>query len=227
MLSSISADSRVLCVDTCSILDILHEPMRNDVRENDRTAALELINIAEEHSKLYVCTAELVQKEYIDTVDSVEDRSKRAIHELCNHVMKMERLSKIHGVGGGVDIGHWQEYVEKCREVADRWMRVGVVLAGSDSINERALARVLSGRSPSRRGKESLKDCIIIETYLNSVREVRKVGFSGPVVFMSSNTSDFASEKNMSISDDLVDEFKALQLEYVSNMAAARNRLGL
>ena len=216
----------MLCVDTCSILDILHEPMRNDVRENDHSAALELVGIAEEHVHFQICVAELVCQEYDDAVESVQSKSENAIGQLCDLVLKMERFANLHNIDGVVDINHRQRYVKICRTIADRWICAGAKVSGSQTINERALARVLSGRTPSRQGKDSTRDCIILETYLDHVRTMRDNGFAGPIVFLSSNTEDFASLEKSKISEDLNDEFQSLKLEYAPNMAAAKYFLG-
>lgn len=71
-----------------------------------------------------------------------------------------------------------------------------------------------------------MKDCVILETYLAYVREVRE-NSTRTVVFMSSNTRDFANERGNDVADEIRDEFVALDLKYAPNMRMAWQLLGL
>ena len=72
-----------------------------------------------------------------------------------------------------------------------------------------------------------MKDCVILETYLEHIRSLRDKGRTATAVFVSSNTSDYAADDKTTIKDDIKDELESLGLEYASNMGAARGLLKL
>ena len=72
-----------------------------------------------------------------------------------------------------------------------------------------------------------MKDCVILETYLDHVRELREGGLTAPIVFVSSNTKDYAEPSGGMVRNDIKDEFESLELEYAPNMAAAKHMLNL
>ena len=76
-------------------------------------------------------------------------------------------------------------------------------------------------------GKIPYKDCVILETYLERVRELREDGLTAPIVFVSSNTRDYAEHSEARVRNDIKDEFESLELEYAPNMAAAKHMLKL
>ena len=138
----------------------------------------------------------------------------------------------VHPVERSVSESEWlpsprcQEHPDRCRQVADRWMKVGRDADQSDETVSRAVARVLQGRAPSRRGKDSTKDCIILETYLEHVRNARQRGFKASAVFVSSNTRDYATSAAR-LSRDIAADLAALFVSYAPNMAAAKALLSL
>ena len=84
------------------------------------------------------------------------------------------------------------------------------------------MARVLKRQPPSRRDKDSTKDCLILETYLEHVRYARRAGLQERAVFISSNTADYAKSE-ASLPGELASEFGSVQLNYAPNMAAAQS----
>ena len=72
-----------------------------------------------------------------------------------------------------------------------------------------------------------MKDCVILETYLEYIRKLRDDGIKTPVVFVSSNTRDYAGTRGAVVRDDIKSEFDELGLEYAPNLAAARHFLKL
>ena len=72
-----------------------------------------------------------------------------------------------------------------------------------------------------------MKDCVVIETYLEIARGLRAGGLAAKIVFVSSNTRDYAGETGSTLRPDLAREFATLNMEYAPNLAAARNFLGL
>jgi hypothetical protein len=71
-----------------------------------------------------------------------------------------------------------------------------------------------------------VKDCSIIEHYLELCRHLRADGFSAACVFASSNTRDFCVRKNV-LHQNLEQEFQAVGLAFAVNLGAAKPLLGI
>ena len=210
----------VLCLDTCTVLDILRDPRRVSVRVNDHTACISLLGAAEAN-QLDVFLTHVVRTEFGDHVEDVEREAQRGLDAITDDISKVDALATLHGSPGVTDIRHWHGHVGRCRQVAERWLEVGQDAVQSTAVESRALARVLQGRTPSRRGKDSTKDCLILETYLAHVDTARQAGLKESVVFVSSNTKDYARSAG-GLPKDIADDFAALDMEYAPNMAAAK-----
>lgn len=225
MLLALSSPNPILCVDTCAILDILRDPRRESVRTNDQSASLALLGHAEA-DRLDVYVTELVRMEFADHVDEVQREAEAGLASLSDDVAKIDALAALHGSSGRTDVSHWNGHPGRCRQIADRWMKVGRDAVQSDDAVSRAVTRVLQGRAPSRRGKDSTKDCIILETYLEHVRNARRGGLTASVAFVSSNVRDYATSAAR-LSQDIASDFGALLVSYAPNMAAAKALLSL
>ena len=217
----------ILCVDTCVILDILRDPTRETIRVHEHEASLALLRAAETDKKLVILVAEQVREEFEENVDDVQTKAKRAIVKFRNRIDEINDLVGLYGSSGQIDPSHWEDHELRCREVADRWLKVGDSISHSDQILSRATSRSIQARSPARKGKDSIKDCLILETYLERVRELREDGLSAPIVFVSSNTRDYAEHSGAMVRNDIKNEFRSLELEYAPNMAAAKHLLKL
>jgi hypothetical protein len=89
-----------------------------------------------------------------------------------------------------------------------------------------AFARMNAGLAPARRGKESSKDCLVYETYVEAVTALRRVGVATPIVFLSSNTHEYFTEGRI-LKSEIAAEFGKVNLVYAPNMSAAKHALGL
>ena len=214
----------ILCVDTCAILDILRDPRRDNVRVNEQSASISLLGHAESE-RLDVLVTRLVRTEFADHVDEVQREAETGISAVADAIAKIDALATLHGSPGRTATLHWAGHGGRCRQIADRWMNVGKDALESNDIESRAVRRVLQGRAPSRRGKDSTKDCIILETYLEYIRSAREERVAAPIVFVSSNTTDYATS-SARLSQDISADFAQLQIDFAPNMAAAKVLLG-
>ena len=220
-------DVPILCLDTCSVLDVLRDPTRHDVRRHHQEASLALLELAEAGDGVRSFVADLVRTEFRDNVQHVQDEAIRAIQEIEKQITKLNELVALHGSRGVVDLRNWAGHVERCRDVAERWLTASTVVQDSEQNRLDAINRLTEARAPARRGKDSVKDCIILETYLGLVRRIRAGGVAAPAVFVSSNTKDYAERGTTAIRNDVESEFRSLELEYAPNMGAARHLLGI
>ncbi len=224
-LSTVAAASvPTLCIDTCSLLDIMRDPTRADARPHERQAAIDLIT-AIEAGDLSCLVAEQVELEFREHDAQIQTEAEDAIRRLVECV---DRANAVHGVfatATNVSLGHLAAQVTLARAVVERWLQSAQLAPGSDVVNSRAISRVNKNISPARRGKDSVKDCIVLETYLATVGGLRAHGMASTVVLLSSNTREYLSESKV-LKSDLAPDLTALAIGYAPNMAAAKAMLG-
>ena len=210
----------VLYLDTCAILDILRDPRRSDTRPRDQRASIQLLEAAETE-RLDVFLTALVRREFADNVDAVERDAERGLSSIIADVAKIDALASLHGSPGNAQTRHWHGHIVRCRQVADRWLNVGQDAEESDAVSRRAMTRVLERRPPSRRGQDSTKDCLILETYLEHARSAAQTGLRR-TVFVSSNTRDYAASATR-LPNELASDFANVLMDFAPNMAAAES----
>ncbi len=221
-----STESPILCLDTCSVLDVLRDPSRRAVNPQELDASLFLLDMAETGAALEVRVADQVRREYAAQVEGVQEEATLALAELQKGVRKIDELAALYGCKEQVVLEHWDGYPERCRQAADRWMNAARTTPRPSDVEKRAFARVNKGLPPAGRGKSEMKDCVILETYLAYVRALRTES-TRTVVFVSSNTTDFANDRRNDVADEIRDELLEVDLKYAPNMRIARRLLGL
>jgi len=219
-------ESPILCLDTCSVLDVLRDPSRADVRLQEQEASLFLLAMAEKGSALEVRVADQVRHEYAERVNRVQRETTLALTKLQRQIRKIDEFARLHGCESQVNLEHWDGHAERCRQAADRWMNVAKTAPTPSDVEKRAFARVNSALPPAGRGKNEMKDCVILETYLAYARALR-VDSTRTAVFVSSNTSDFANDRRNGVAEEIREEFLEVDLKYAPNMRIARRLLGL
>lgn len=217
----------VLCADTCVILDLLRSPSRDDVRPEHHRAAFHLLTAMEGGSDLIGLMAEQVVHEVAENRLAVTDEATKNLEKFRAQVARVDAVVAVFGATGAIDLSHLDGHVDLSALVVDRWLKASWLVAQAAGIADRALLRVNKGRTPADRGKQSMKDCVVIETYLDVVKRLRDAGHVGPVVFASSNTKDYAATNGSNLKPDLEAEFTALNMLYAPNLAAAKHQLGL
>jgi len=217
----------VVCLDTCSILDVMRDPARDSAREHEATAALQLLDQLENGPGLIALLADQVRLEFADHAQSIQDETSRALDKLRERIARVSHITATFGVAANIDPKHLDGHAERARAVVDRWIAATTATPQGTEIPSRALLRLNSARTPARKGKDSMKDCVVIETYLEAVHQLRNSGLTAKVVFASSNTKDYAMEPTSNLRTDLAAEFSLLGIEYAPNLAAAKHMLGL
>ena len=202
----IAVNTPIVCLDTCSILDILRDPTRKDVRIHEQEASLELLREAESRQQLNAIVTDLVLTEFRENVQRVQEESENRIAGLRDQVAKLDELATLHGSPGEADSRHWVDHAVRCRNAAERWLKASTVVSRSEQIELAALRRSTQARAPAGRGKDAIQDCIILETYLKFVRELREDGLTARVVFVSSNIKDYAESESTALRTDIESE---------------------
>src|SRR5271165_1230003 len=210
--SIVSAGLPVLCIDTCSLLDIMRDPTRDTVKPDDRQAAIELVTIAESGG-LACLIADQVSIEFAEHDRPVQEEAKQNLLKVRQQIERINKLSAVYGAPGALSLRHLDDHVTRARAVVERWLARLENVKPSAGMPAKAFARVNAGLAPAARGKESSKDCLVYETYLEAVTALRSGGLLKPIVYLSSNTKEYLTESKV-LKPDIVKDFGTLNLQY-------------
>lgn len=217
----------ILCVDTCTLLDVVRDVTRASVQLGNANACLSLLHKAETGTALVVLIADQVRLELTNNLPVVEQEAFDALLKFQSQAQRIDAIANAFGAGGALQMQHLHHHVPRTRAVFDRWTACAQSVTPDQTVAARAFQRVNGPRTPARPGKESMKDCVIVETYLDAATQLRSAGLSSPIVFASSNTKDFHASGSSHLASDISADFGALQIEYAPNFGAAKHLLGL
>lgn len=225
LLAIASANVPALCVDTCSILDVMRDPARPSAKVHERQAAIDLVAAAEA-GRLVCFMAEQVSIEFAQHDKSIQDEAIRSVENVREKIERINALSSVYGTPNNLNLSHLDDYVPRSRMVVERWLSRLERVTPGPQVHEKAFARMNAGISPAERGKESSKDCLIYETYLELISNLREAGSRAPITFLSSNTKEYLTDGKV-IKSDIAGDFDRLKLIYAPNMSAAKYALKL
>ncbi|MRS17959.1 hypothetical protein GJV08_02170 [Enterobacteriaceae bacterium RIT692] len=215
----------VLLLDTCVLLDIIRDVTRESVQAHNVIAGLELLRKAESGEDLFILIAPQVQLELSDNESDVELESERALKTILSRIKNVDSISFEYGSAVRITVSHLDDYVLRAKKILERWKNVSFLVPQNTDVVDRAFIRVTKSITPARKGKDSIKDCVVTETYLDIAQDLRAKGLTAPIVFASSNTKDYCHAKNLAV--DLEQEFSKFNIKYSPNLGAAKHLLGL
>jgi hypothetical protein len=214
--------------DTCFLLDIIRDPTRDTVHPSDRAAAMKIVNGLTGPSPLIVsCIADQVHLELDEHREAAESEAANALRAAAQRLRRMDDVFSALGGSGITDMSHLHGHGVQAGMVLDKWLMASERVAQEPNVPARAFDRVNQARTPARKGSQSMKDCVVIETYLDLAGRLRGLGFGERIVFASSNTKDYAQSPGSAVKADLAQEFSTLQIEFAPNFGAASFLLGL
>ncbi|RDD92966.1 hypothetical protein DTW89_10790 [Acidovorax sp. BoFeN1] len=224
----VQANAPVLCLDTCSVLDVVRDPYRETSQPHDAVAAMDLLQAMESGNRLVGLLADQVHQELATHLPEIEDEARRGLQKLRSHISRVDGLVSALGAPVRTNLSHWDQHVANAASAVRRWIGASTAAPESTAIPNRAYARVMQVRAPARKGKDSLQDCVVLETYLETVAELRQHGLTTTVVFLSSNTNDYGTPTSRSqLQPSLAAEFAAFGMRYASGHGMAKALLGL
>ena len=217
----------VLFLDTCMLLDVVRDVTRESVTSQNLSACLALLALVETRTDLVVCLATQVKSELNDNLSGVEDDSRAKLTKYVSEALRIDQAARLFGATGAMNTGHLFDHVARARKAMDRWLPVAHEASSEGDIPGRAWRRVSLGIAPAKKGKESMKDCVVIETYFEAADQLRKAGLSTPFVFASSNTKEYHEPNTSHLTPDLQSQFTLMGMEYAPNYGSAKHHLRL
>lgn len=217
----------VLCVDTCAVLDLMRDPTRETALPRIRKAGLDLLKLAEQGG-LAILLADQVALEFAANERAVREEASLALRKLRQQVQRIDELASVYGAEGAAEMGHLDDHVDRAGAVVDRLIDVAIGVTPSNDIPGRAMVRVNEARAPAAKGKESFKDCVVFETYLEAGAQLRAGGSQSPIVFVSSNPKEYFEPGSGSVlKADIAHDLGASRMVFAVSMEHAKNALGL
>ncbi|WP_203077183.1 hypothetical protein [Falsiroseomonas ponticola] len=211
----------ILIPDTCALLDIIQAPVRDTFRVEDAMAIRRVLHALDgTPPRLVAVVPELVPAEFADNVARAEREVTEGLARLDSEAQAAaRRMGWLDGAAPDPmpalgERGH----PAFGRTLANQALTRAVLVRHSVDDRDRASLRVLLNTAPSRRGSQSYKDCLIVETSLAFVREYRACGGAAAVAFLSSNTKDYMEGR--SVRAPLNDNFDDLGITFVSRWSA-------
>jgi hypothetical protein len=217
----------VLFVDTCTILDIVRDITRETYLQADAAASISILKAAETGTELVVCLASQVTTELAANLADVEDEARKRLAKYLAEARRIDAVATVFGAAGSNSTSHLVDHVARAKIVMNRWPAIAVPLQSDTVVVAAAWQRVGNARAPARKGKESMKDCVVVETYLHAAKQLRSAGLTSKLVFASSNTKEFHQAGTSHLHPDLAADFGPLNLEYAPNHGAARHLFGI
>ena len=223
----LAAEAPVLMLDTCSLLDIVREPMRTDCKLGNVKAAIAMLLAAESKSKLTVLIAEQVSLELNDNTKDVMQVAGKAMNQYIVQAKHIDLVAMEFGAAGSMSTTHLVDHLVRAKAVLDRWVIVGIPVPAGHAVAQKAMHRVRHGIAPSKRGRENSKDCFVIESYLEVAAQLNAAGFAERMVFGSSNTNEYLDPVSGQPPSPLNAELSAQRVDYAPTHVLMKKILGL
>lgn len=214
------ADVPVLCFDTCSLLDVMRAPTRDDIQVDEREACVSLLNRAEHHRQLISLIATPVYDEINYHKEKIHVENGESVKNLQTQMRKVDALHRVFGGSGAASVYHLDEHSFLARSYFDRWMAVQNHVTPDADAEQRADLRVANRRAPSALRKESRNDCMIVETYLGFASTLRDSSFNKGIVFVSSNTKEYMNS-GIETKQEIIEDFSYVRMQYARNFTSA------
>lgn len=223
----VAANVPLVLPDTCILLDILRSPRRDTVDARAVACAKIILEALTQSGVAASVIAGQVIDELDDNRSNVGKDTEDGLQRLQTELDRINAWSAELGVAGQVDISHGMTAAARCADILDTWLAASVRLATTDELAGRAHRRLMQCRTPARRGKDSFKDCLVVETYLDIARVLRDGGHTAAIVFASSNTAEFVNRPGSALHQDIAEEFAAVGIDYARSLEETAFRLGL
>lgn len=174
----VNASTPILFIDTCAYLDVLRMVHRDDMSFDDLDALYDLVQLITENKLLFI-TSEIVRDEFFSnhktTLDELNAKFKAHKYFYEKMIKTKVRLSINTAEYVSAINGDWITVLDElCQK---NIKNNSIIFEKTDSDKTKAFDRVYAAKSPAKQGKDSLKDCLIFETLLRVVGDLRKSGF--------------------------------------------------
>ena len=165
----------LLLLDTCSLLDIIRQPIRDGIQLNTITSAIRLATRADYNPKdLWVFILSIIMDEIHDNILSVVKDLNIFINQTDNRIMKLNDAFSIIGPFNPILLYQRQHLIlqDELKRISSNLLNRAMIIEEDDACMLRAVKRACSNIPPAQKGSQT-KDCVIIEHYLELCSRLR------------------------------------------------------
>lgn len=205
-------------LDTCVLLDIIRAPNRGAALTVG--AAIELLKGAtKDPPTVYLVIGCPTPTEWQEHVDE-------AVADCITAINCVEAVAQSWNFLGMPGIPALPMnallLLDRLRELSQDLLDAAILLDKDGDALSRAVERVIKSTLPAKKGGKGAKDSIILEHAICVTDALRKAGFAGTCVFVSSNTRDFAKSGTTALHPILQPDFDPpTNLQYAANLVQA------
>lgn len=179
-----------LVVDSCSLLDVAAGHARI-TRAISMEGALDVLQAATANPPgCMVVRASLVEREFRNNIDAVQEQARSELEKLRRGIAVTDAYCKAAGLNS-IDREPDHTLADSLAQTAEVFLDTALPIEDGDDFRRRADTRVQQHIAPSKKGKDSYKDCVIFEEALELARLITAEGGGNPVIFLTSNTTDY------------------------------------
>lgn len=201
-------NSSVLFLDTCAILDIVRDLNRNKVETIQAARKIiELIDSGSINCKTVIFS--LLEQEYNDNLDSVKRELETYFRNIADASKSFYDANKIFGNTYNYCNFGRDPLVKQITSLASQFIDKSASILAENDLHAAAHIRAINNIPPASKGKPEIKDCLLVEEYLEVCKQLKMKGIDVPLLLYSSNTSDFCDTEKKLLRQELILEFQA------------------
>ena len=192
-----SEDRPIIFIDTCSIIDIIRAPIRDGIIIVE-TLNKYLNSIEDSISPINFILPSYFEKEFNEHYDD----TKKEVYDTLNKAkLKIKYIDDINGKLNIKSKMHndivFDETINTLDFMTEYLLLFSCILDDTLRFSNEAMLRMGSNIAPSKKGKESIKDCHNFEELLFISKNLRVNGFSKAIIFCSSNKNDYYKDSKL------------------------------
>lgn len=216
----IERDTRiVLFVDTCIFLNIVRSPIRENINNTEVGSAINLLKILEESKpKVTVVINETIKDEWSNNIQSTIEELKKGIKETTTNYKKIVDAYNFITPNFNFDFSNLIEVDlnTHLKNLSYNLLECAYIIQREDRHAVNAWKRVRENILPAQKGKAEPKDCEIFEAFIDLSKNLRTSGYSGKILFLTSNHRDFGKPN---ASTSLSQEMETLNSELINSLS--------
>lgn len=208
---------RVIFVDTCSILNVINSTHQKALSDKYISEVEELIEL-HNNNKIWLVANEIVHKEWNDNIEKVMLDAKNSFKNTQRNSAIFIHLSNLLLGTNLQNFDHnlFDQIENKLRQFSEKFLFTCRLLCRESEHSIKAGDRVYRCIAPSKKGKDSFKDCEVFECFWDFSNQLRTSGFQEKIVFFTYNTEDYG--KVNAPLGQLKQDFQHINAELVTNI---------
>ena len=107
------------------------------------------------------------------------------------------------------------QLLQSIKRILNEFIFNSIILDRDEESANNASLRLENNEAPSSSNKQEMKDCLIIDHYLELSAKLRNNGFNKKIFFITSNTSDYGKINSLKVPLDV--QFSELNILYRNN----------